>query len=274
MSPPMINAEFIAGRIRAKRADGPALFPICLMLLALVIGCVAAFGEEPAKITHANVVQVDVSALLDARPVTTLTAGKLVRWNAFVDGYGKGSAYLTMSAALAVGDKNPKALPDNPLIPANEKRPEMLLHYSNDDAEKGQARKVNNDEPFTIPVPARKYRQMFLAWTSGDGGSEVAAELNYADGTSAMRTLRVPDYYNEVSANDRIWTHVVRDLNKWNPSNKLTEGNGGHHSIHAVDIAPDNTRELTSIKITKKSSRSHLLFWAATGVTTEERKQP
>ncbi|MEI7731867.1 MAG: hypothetical protein WCO56_20005 [Verrucomicrobiota bacterium] len=256
----------------------------CLMLLALVICSVAAVGAEQkipgimlpelTKVTHTNVVQVDVCALLDARPVTTFTAGKLVTWNTFVDGYGKGSAYLTMAAARAVGDKNPKALPDNPLIPANGKRPEMLLHYSNDDAEKSQARKVVNDEPLLIPVPAQKYRQMFLAWTSGDGGSELKVDLIYADGTSATRTVRVPDYYNEVSANDRTWTYVVRDLNKWNPANKLTEGDGGHHSIHACDIAPDSNHELTSIKITKNPSRSHLLFWAATGVTTEERKQP
>jgi hypothetical protein len=130
------------------------------------------FGPSIGEFTHSSerktmadtrpadgtVVQVDVGALLDARPVTTLTAGKLVTWTMGIDGGGKGSGYLTMAAAHAVGDKNPKALPDTPLIPASGSRPDMLLHYSNDDGKGNQARVVGNGE-LLIPVPKTRDRK-------------------------------------------------------------------------------------------------------------------
>ena len=213
------------------------------------------------------VVQVDVGTLLDARPVTTLTAGKLVTWTKGIDGGGKASGYLTMAASQAVGDKTPKALPDNPLIPASGSRPEILLHYSNEDGKGNQACVVADGE-LVIPVPKKKYRHMFLAWTSAEGSSQIKVELGYADGTSDVRAVTIPDYYNDVPANNPAFSYVVRDLAKWGPTNKMTEAN--HHNIHALDVAPDANRELTSIKIAKKPSKSYLLFWAATGVAGDK----
>ncbi|MCX5682343.1 MAG: ThuA domain-containing protein [Planctomycetota bacterium] len=239
------------------------------------------FGPAVGEFTHSSetktmkdsrwpegaVVQVDVSALLNARPVTTLTAGKLVTWTMGIDGGGKGSGYLTMAAAQAVGDKEPKALPDNPLIPASESRPEMLLHYSNEDGKGNQACVVANEE-LTLPVTKKKYRHMFLAWTSAEGSSQIKIELGYSDGTSDARTVTIPDYYNDAPANNSAFSYVVRDLAKWGPTNKMSEAN--HHNIHAIDIAPDVTRELASIKIAKEPGRSYLLFWAATGVAGDK----
>jgi hypothetical protein len=216
-----------------------------------------------SRLPEGTVVQVDVGPLLNARPVTTLTAGKLVTWTMGIDGGGKASGYLTMAAAQAAGDKNPKALPDNPLIPASGSRPEMLLHYSNEDGQGNQACVVA-DQELGIPVPKKKFGHLFLAWTSAEGSSQIKVELSYSDGTSDTRAATIPDYYNDAPANDPAFSHVVRDLAKWGPSNKMTEAN--HHNIHALDIAPDARRELTSIKIAKSPGRSYLLFWAATGV--------
>ena len=236
-----------------------------LALIALLIPCLANAAVRLPQLAPAEtIVQVDVRALLNARPVTTLTAGKLVTWTTGVDGGGKGNGYLTMAAALAVGDKDPKALPDNPLIPASGSRPEMLLHYSNDDAAGNQACVVVVDKELVILTPTKKYRQMFLAWTSAEGGSQVEIALVYADGTSETRTVTIPDYFTDIPANKPAFCYVVRDLAKWGPTNKMRELN--HHNIHALDVAPDASRELASIKITKKPGRSHLLFWAATGV--------
>jgi len=142
------------------------LFTITLSVSSVM--AVTNFTEK--SFAKENVVQVDVSTLLNTRPVTTLTAGKLITWTKGVDGGGKGNGYLTMSASLAVGDKEPKALPDNPLIPASGSRPEMLLHYSNDDAEGSQACVVTTNKEVVIATPAKKFRQMLLAWTSSEGG--------------------------------------------------------------------------------------------------------
>lgn len=230
------------------------LFTAIPLASAAEAGSVRSAGEE--------VIQVDVSALLNARPVTTLTNGKLVSWTRGIDGGGRGNGYLTMAAALAVGDKNPKALPDNPLFPASGLRPEMLLHYSNDDGVKNQARAVENGE-FTIPVPKRKYRVMFLAWTSAEGGTELKFELSYAQGAPEMRKISLPDYYFDIPAHEANLSYVVRDLGKWGPNNRINETD--HHNIHAVNITPDVSRELLGIKVIK-SSGSYLVFWGATGV--------
>lgn len=241
------------------------------IIIGTIIACVSAAAPQASAAEAATrplspgeeVIQVNVSALLNARAVTTLTDGKLVTWTMGIDGGGHGSGYLTMAAALHVGNKNPKALPDNSLFPASGLRPEMLLHYSNDDGVKNQTRAVENGE-FTIPVPERKYRVMFLAWTGAGGVTNLKFELNYAQGAPEARKISLPDYYFDVPANDPNFSYVVRDLAKWGPQNQMTETS--HHNIHAVNVAPDPTRELTSIKVIK-SGKTYLVFWGATGVT-------
>jgi type 1 glutamine amidotransferase len=237
---------------------------LCLGLLS-VVGVVAGVAPVEAETAIAKelTVQIDVGGLLNVRPVTTLSADALVPWTTFLDSYGGGSGFLTVAAARALGDEQAKALPDNPLIPAHGNCPEMLLHYSNKDGVGPQARQVDNEVPFTIPVPRHKYRQIFLAWTSGTA-SELMIDCVYANGTNTQHTAWVRDYFNELSANDHSRVSVVRDLDKWNRSGKLMER--GHHSIHAAIISPDRNRELVSLKVTKKASKSHLIFWAATGV--------
>ena len=172
------------------------------------------------------------SRSLNARAVTTLTNGKLVTWTRGVD---SADGYLTMAAALAVGNKNPKALPDNPLIPASESRPAMLLHYSNDEGVKDQTRVVDKGD-FTIPVPKRKYRGMYLAWTSAGGSCDLKFELNYAEGTPETHKFRIPDYFNDIPAKDPNFSYVVHDLAKWTPTNHMNEA--GHHNIHAINLTP------------------------------------
>ena len=78
-----------------------------------------------------EVIQFDISKILNARPVTTLYKNKLITWSKGIDGGGIADGYLTISAALFNNDKNPHALPDNPIFPANESHPEIKLHYSN-----------------------------------------------------------------------------------------------------------------------------------------------
>lgn len=238
-----------------------------IVILGILIVCrfalipPASSANVPATAPSSGeeVIQVDVSSLLNARAVTTLTNGKLVTWTRGVD---SADGYLTMAAALAVGNKNPKALPDNPLIPASESRPAMLLHYSNDEGVKDQTRVVDKGD-FTIPVPMRKYRGMYLALTSAGGACDLKFELNYAQGTPETRKFRIPDYFNDIPAKNPNFSYVVHDLGKWAPNNHVNEA--GHHNIHAINLTPDATRELTSIKVIKDDGK-YLVFWGATGV--------
>ncbi|HEY9534677.1 MAG TPA: hypothetical protein VIQ77_09080 [Mucilaginibacter sp.] len=201
--------------------------------------------------------QMDVVDLLNVRPVTTLTGGKLVHWTKGVD---RENGYLTASAAKFNGEADSKALPDNPMIPADNHHPEILLNYKNDDATGYQARLLDTDT-FTFQTFTGKYGDLYICLTSAYGKSELQCTLLYNDLTE-QRNVTVPDWANDVPDNDPDFCYVVHDLPKWSNTGKQTEPN--HHNIHALNLHPNPTHVLKSVSI-KNLSKTYLLFWAATG---------
>ena len=209
-----------------------------------------------------KVIQINLDKILNARPVTTFTHGKMITWTKGIDGNGEADGYLTIAAALFNGDKDPKALPDNPLFPANEKRPEVLLHYSNSDGISKQAVAINGAGSFSFDVPAKKYSDMFLAFTSAEGSSKIKVSLKYTDGVES-KSYEVPDYYKDIPADDPDFCYLAHNLAKWGKTNNMTEKD--HHNIDLLNIHPDKNRKLLSLKL-EKSEPGYLVFWAATGV--------
>jgi hypothetical protein len=209
-----------------------------------------------------KVIQINLDKILNARPVTTLTDGKLTTWTKGIDGNGEADGYLTMAAALFNGDLDPKALPDDPLFAANDKHPEVLLHYSNSDGISKQAVAVTGAGSFSFKVPAKKYSALFLAFTSAEGASQLKISLQYADGTES-KSFQVPDYYMDIPVNDPDFCYLGHDLAKWGKTNNMTEKD--HHNIDLLNIHPDKNRKLHSLKL-EKSEHGYLIFWAATGV--------
>lgn len=210
-------------------------------------------------IQDSKVVQIDISDLLNVRPVTTLTNGKLVQWTKGVD---RENGYLTVAAAKFNGEQEPKAIPDNPLIPATDHHPTILLHYNNKDAKGNQAMLLTESKAFVIKVPKSKYKDLFICLTSAYGKSKLEYDLIYSDGAEAKRIV-VPDWANDVPNDDPDFSYVVHDLAKWSNTASQTEPN--HHNIHALNVHPDAKRTLTAIKV-KNESKTYVLFWAATGV--------
>src|SRR5271170_5197035 len=149
--------------------------------------------------------------LLNARPVTTLTGGKLVSWLGGIDGGGRGDGYLTMAAARANGDLEPHALPDAAIFPATARYPEIALHYANDDGEGKQAYALSGAGEFAIAVPAHRYSGLFLALTSAEGESRLHCTLTYADGAQ-LSDVVCPDYYQDLPADDPDLSYIVSDL--------------------------------------------------------------
>jgi hypothetical protein len=209
-----------------------------------------------------KVVQIDISALLNARPITTLTGNKLVSWTKGIDGGGDGDGYLTQSAAKFNGDKDAHALPDNPVFAANAQHPEILLHYDNGDSVHNQARFVSGEGEFTIRVPKGHYSAIYLGLTSSEGPSALEFELIYTHKT-ATKIYELPDYYNNVFEQYADLSFVATDLAKWGKKNIMTEKN--HHNIHLLELDIDPGQTLRSIKV-KKSKGGYLMFWSATGV--------
>jgi len=209
-----------------------------------------------------KVIQIDLSKILNARSVTILNDGKLITWSKGIDGNGEADGYLTMSAAIFNGDKDPKALPDNQLFPANDKHPEVMFHYSNSDKTSNQAHAVTHAGSFSFQVPSKHYSSFFMAFTSSEGASQIKVRLNYADG-SETKSFEVPDYYMDILPNDPNFCYLVHDLAKWGKTNNMTEKD--HHNIDLLNIHPDESRKLVSLKV-EKTEPGYLVFWAATGV--------
>ncbi|HEX8022526.1 hypothetical protein [Mucilaginibacter sp.] len=207
-------------------------------------------------------IQVNISKLFNARPVTTVANGKLQSWVTGIDGGGKGDGYLTMAAALLNGDKTPHALPDDPLIPANSVHPALLLHYKNGD-QGNQTRNIAGADSFSFELPPEKYSSFYLSLTSSEGPSQLHITLTYTDGNE-IKDFILPDYYNDIPEGDVNLSYAVHDLAKWGPGNKITESD--HHNIDVLNIHPDPKRVLKRVTVSKDKA-GYLVFWAATGVT-------
>ena len=233
-----------------------AIFAAALMFLSG--GSLVSGAEGP--IINGSVIQIDVSSLLNARAVTTLTDGKLITWNRGIDGGGRASGYLTHAAAVANGDVNPLALPDVALIPATAAHPDIQLHYANADGSGNQTCAVASE--FSFAVPAHRYSGLFLALTSAEGASTLHCELIYSDG-SETRDVICPDYFKDIAAEDADFSYVLTNLAKWNAKNAMVEKS--HHNIDALNLHPDAQRTLTRVAV-KKDKGGYLVFWAATGI--------
>jgi len=211
-----------------------------------------------------TVVQIPCASILNTRSVTTLTEGKLVTWQVGIDGGGSGNGYLTTAASLFVGDKNPHALPDSGKVAADARHPEIVLNYSNANGADNQTRFVKGVGDFTLPVPSAKYSKLFLYFTSAEGASSLTFTLTYADSSRDSVKVELPDYYNDLAANDPVLFYVVKDLAKWSKANKMTEAT--HHNIDGIELKPSQAKALASVKVAK-TLKGYLVFWGATGVS-------
>ena len=228
----------------------------CAILFYFLIGLSAQASE---------VIQVDVRPILTGRAVTTLTGGKLVPWTKGVDGAGLADGYMTLEASVVNGDKNARALPDDGCFKATALHPFVKLNFTNADGKGSQTRSVEGEGEFTFPVPCKPYREMFVFLTSAEGPSHLHFKLTYVDGTFERREVLLPDYYNDAPAGDTNIFSLAANLAKWNASGRMTEQD--HHHIHGVDLHSDAGKELVSVQV-GKTAPSYLVFWGATGMTT------
>ncbi len=210
--------------------------------------------------TDQGLVQVDVTSVLNGRSVSTFTNGKIVSWSTGFDGKYSGEA--TLAVAQALGNTNPKALPNDGFFPANNRHPDVQLHFSNTDGVSNQSRYVTGAASFGFDVPVASYSILHVFALSANGPSMIDVDLVYSNGT-VRKSFEVPDWYNYVTDADRYV--LADDLDKWDMSNARTEQ--GHHYIFGFDLRPDAGRVLTRIVINKQNAGA-LTFWGATGVRT------
>lgn len=211
------------------------------------------------------VVQVPVDALLNARPVSTLTGGVVVPWSVGLDNT---DGFITAAANTFLEQPGP-ALPDDGTFPADSGRPEIALHFSNVAGVKApQARIVTGTGNFEIAVPPAKYSKVYLIVASSYGDATLALTLNYADTSSTPLSLTLPDWGTgkPLPTNPPIFFNLISGLHKWNQQDMSVDTPS--HAITGVLLSPDVSKSLSSIRLEKTSAAQTLAFWGATGIAT------
>jgi hypothetical protein len=219
--------------------------------------------EGPARADE--IVQLPAGALLDGRPVSTLTGGVVVPWTVGID---KDDAYMTLAAATSLRQTGP-ALPDDGKFAATADHPEVVLHFSNAaPATSPQAHVQTAVGSFAVTVPSATYRKVFLFLTSSYGDAPLSIKLTYADKTTAMVTFTLPDWGTGAAlpTNPPIFFNLIAGLHKWNKAGMSLDTPS--HTITGVTLTPAADRALTTIELTKTTAAPWLTFWGATGIAT------
>ena len=132
----------------------------------------------------------ELPALLDARSVTTLTNGQLVVFTLPTDGGNLQNAFATKAVAQLKGKPIANALPDDGKFPANDRHPEVVLHFSNDaDATSAQTHLMLPSAKINFAVPAATYSKFYLFFNGAAGGTTIKITLTYTDGTSMSNAV-------------------------------------------------------------------------------------
>jgi hypothetical protein len=254
-------------------------------LAAALLLASAAVARPAAAATVESVVQVDVSSVIDGRTVSTAQGQTITPWTAMqgVDGHGNADGYVTKAVETllvgmgkTVGGKAGVALPDDGMFPPDPKGrfPAVQLHFSNDaPTTSPQTHQIyinpsRGSQSFMFDVPAATYSKMFLFITASEGAAKLAITFNYAGGTApTTQTVMLPDYGvgGATNPNDPIFFNLIAGMRKWGSSDQ--EGDSTTHTITGIELAPNATATLASIKV-EKMNGSHCVFWGATGIAS------
>lgn len=227
---------------------------VVLHTFVMVCQCAAAESSPAA-------VQVPLDKFLNARVVITQKEGQLQLADHSLD---RGNSILITKTGAEVSKAGEiKPLPDSGVIAANDRHPEVKLHYADGAAGPQVYRIEAKTETCTIPVPAKPYKQMQAFFISANGPSPISVTLRYADGSSDKRTTRVPDFFFLPKATDKGWFVLVDDFGKVDAKGIKTETD--HHYIHGFDLDPDSSKVLQQVEISKENSGSVLNLFGLTG---------
>jgi hypothetical protein len=237
-----------------SKIAGLEISPMKRFILFVALAVVALAGTAQA----AETVQIDALDVFNMRPISTVVNGKLVPLSNNIDGAG---GIATRSAAKAAGSDDPHSMPDDGKFAANDKHPEVIFSYANDDGKKNLARKSQGADEFIVTVPPKNYTKLFLFFASGAGPSKIHIDLKYQDGTLESRSMEVPDWFWELKPDDKDRCYIAPDLSKWSPERMLEKD---HHFIFGLDVHPSPDKILVKVRI-KKAEPGIMAFFGGTG---------
>ncbi len=211
-----------------------------------------------------TVVQLPIDALLDARPVSTLTGGKVVPWTAG-QGVDLMDGLVTNAAEASLGQTG-TALPDDGTFPANADHPQALLHFSNSAPSASfQAHLLDDAGTFDFAVPKATYTALFLFMTSSQGASPLTVTMGYDGGTTSTFAFTLPDWGTgqPLPKDPPIFFNLASGMHKWTAQNAQVDV--PVHTITGVLISPDSNKDLVTVAVTKAGTGQRLLLWGAVG---------
>jgi hypothetical protein len=234
------------------------------MFMTIATGLLVGLSAHLVRAAD-TVVQVPLPGLLNARSVTTLTAGKLVTWTLPTDGGGLQNAFATAAVAMAQNAPVANALPDDGHFAADARHPDVVLHFSNDaDAASPQTHLVMPSASFNFAMPPATYSKLFLFFNGAANGTTIKVTFTYTDGMDTQNAT-IPDYYADVSPTDPVIFDLATNLAKWDKNTKIAEAN--HHNITGAELHPTAGKTLTQVQV-ERGANGYLVFWGATGVAT------
>ena len=160
-------------------------------------------------------------------------------------------------------------MPDSGFFPANANHPDVQLPYGTAGGGPQVHQSPDKTEFYSVPVPPNRYVQMQLFLISAAGPTPISVKLQYADGSSDLRTTRVPDFYFLPTATDHDWYVLAEDFGKVNLKGKMTES--VHHYIHGFNLNPDPAKVLQQVGVSKERSDSVLNLFGVTGSLSDQK---
>jgi hypothetical protein len=226
------------------------------------------FAMLAARLARADVVvQIPIDPLLNGRPVSTFTGGKVIPWTAG-QGLDATDGLVTIAAEKALGQTG-AALPDDGTFAADADHPLAILHFSNDaSATSLQTHFLNGPGDFQFAVPQATYSKLFLYMTSSYGASPLTVTTTYASGQPSTTSFMLPDWGTgqPLPTNPPIFFNLISDMHKWTAGDQQVDS--PVHTITGVAISTDSSRALTSVQLNSSATMQDLIFWGATGLAT------
>lgn len=222
-------------------------------------------GDAAAPVSFNNPVQIDVSAIFNARTVVTTapTTGASLTLVP-MDGTGNNDDFPTQAFVDKLPDSGPVfGLPNNGSFAATGTSIPALQLAWNDSRNTQQDSLViagSPQTPFTFLVPAGKYTQVQLLATGGNGSATLAITLHYATGADTTFMMTLPDWC--VPGTLGTDAHTLVGVDRIIGGTTLDSSH--ICSIYALDLNPDSSRDLIQVGFTDQGGTSnYLVFYGA-----------
>jgi hypothetical protein len=138
-----------------------------------------------------------------------------------------------------------------------------VLNFNNNNHVDPQTTRILPNATLTIPAPRGHYTGFFVHMHSSEGSSPIQVTVNYADGSSDIRTgVTVNDYASTAVGTN--WFVLTPSLAKWGTANQVKET--ANHWLFSYDAKPNSAKDLVSVDIKAAATSKTLTFWGATGV--------